>query len=344
MAPSTRRGKRTGSKGSSEESNADISGTTGASAPQPAAPAPAGPTHGLSPTQFSILVCISLALTHVIDASKAVRASSHLGDGASFTNSTSLNANATAYCVRHYRNNQTEISDETDIMEQFGCTETDLEIVNVKYHAAMLRITMTIITSILCWNNEPLLKSWSYAYATFLLVSLLCLWIQYEHLNGQEKFSLIAMFILICTTNRKGRQGRLKMAVDEGMYNLSLFLMTVFTSYIIAAHMTFGLDELTSVKEVSNGGKATYFITVGAEYSIFMVVSAFALFYFDEVKKRTMLIFMSFVTLYHAFVQLPTQKNFWMNASTRQNYVMVIFAILMAGALLPSFNQFVVKK
>jgi hypothetical protein len=53
---------------------------------------------------------------------------------------------------------------------------------------------------------------------------------------------------------------------------------------------------------------------------------------------------MSFITIYHAFVQLPSQKDFWIDASTRQSFVMGLFVCMIVGAMLPSFDQFVIKK
>jgi len=52
---------------------------------------------------------------------------------------------------------------------------------------------------------------------------------------------------------------------------------------------------------------------------------------------------MSIITIYHAFIQLPKQRDFWIDASTRQNYVMILFVLMVTGAVLPSFDKFHIK-
>ena len=48
--------------------------------------------------------------------------------------------------------------------------------------------------------------------------------------------------------------------------------------------------------------------------------------------------------MYHAFVQLPSQKDFWIDAKSRQSFVMLMVVCFLAGGLIPSFNKFVIKK
>ena len=54
--------------------------------------------------------------------------------------------------------------------------------------------------------------------------------------------------------------------------------------------------------------------------------------------------FMSFITIYHAFIQLPSQKKFWTEPGQRQNFVMGLFVCMLLGALTPSFDKFKMKR
>lgn len=337
----SKRGKR-GSAASSTPSEPPASDSTTGAVFEPQQP-------GLSPSQFTLLICISLAFTHILDVAKSVNAVKDIMSEGVIApeNSTAIPINATAYCAKHFQNTTEIIADTKEgIIAELGCTISDLSILNVKYQTSLFRIGLCSLTTLLCWGDQALTKSWSFAYGIFMIFTLGGNLVLYEYLKGTEKFSLVAMLALIFTTNRSGRQKRLKFDVDEGMHSMVLFLLAVFMSYLISCHLILGIEEFTnfSVEDITPGGKATWYMTVVVEYSIIMIVSAFALMFFDEGKKRTLLIFMSFITIYHAFIQLPTQKDFWIDASSRQNYVMVIFAFMLAGALLPNFDQFVIKR
>ena len=211
-------------------------------------------------------------------------------------NITSIPVNATSYCARHFRNLteiQADLDDQDAIIEELGCTPSDLSILNVKYQTSVIRIALCVVVTMLCWGNQPLLKSWAYAYAIFIMITLSGLMTQSEYLKGSEKFSLIAMLVLILTTNRRGRQGRVNFDIDEGLFNLVLFTLVVFISIIISTHgIVVGIEEVTTfrIEDVTPGGKALWYMTVVVEYSILMVIGAFALFFFDEGRKRVSIV------------------------------------------------------
>ena len=231
-------------------------------------------------------------------------------------NITSIPVNATSYCVRHFRNLteiQADMDDQDAILEELGCTPSDLSILNVKYQTSILRIALCVVVTMLCWGNQPLLKSWAYAYAIFIMITLGGLMTQSEYLKGSEKFSLIAMLVLILATNRRGRQGRVKLDIDEGLFNLVLFILVVFMSIIISTlGLVVGIEELTtfSVDDVTPGGKALWYMTVVDEYSILMVIGAFALFFFDEGRKRVSIVLylLSICHFLDIFVLLTSTK------------------------------------
>lgn len=272
----------------------------------------------------------------------------HLGV-ASAENLATLSINATAFCLRHFQNTteiQADLNNPEEIIAELGCTASDLSILNIKHQTSILRIILCVSTTILCWGNQPLLKTWNFAYGIFVILTIACLLLQSDFLKGNEKYSLAVMLVLCFSSNRNGRQNRLRLDVDEGLFNLVLFSLIVFMSYIISTHLIYGIEELTylEINDVTPGGKATWFMNVVMEYSILMVVGAFALFYFDEVRKRALLLFMSCITIYHALFQLPSQKDFWLDGSMRQNCAMGMLVCMLAGALTPSFSRFVVKK
>lgn len=99
------------------------------------------------------------------------------------------------------------------------------------------------------------------------------------------------MLVLLLTSNRRGRQGRVRVDIDEGLFNLVLFLLVVLMSMLIGIHATMGIEDFTtlSVEDVTDGGKALWYMTMVVEYSIIMVIGSFALFFFDEWRKRVSL-------------------------------------------------------
>ena len=96
------------------------------------------------------------------------------------------------------------------------------------------------------------------------------------------------MIVLLLTSNRRGRQGRLRLNIKEGMFNLVLFTLVVLMSSIITSYLIQDVEVFTSLhtNDITPGGRATWFMTVVVEYSIVMIVSLFALFFFDEERKR----------------------------------------------------------
>lgn len=349
----SRRDKR-GTKSTSTQSQGAALATT---APQE----PAGsssPIKGLSPPQFSMLVCISLAFTHIIDLRKCLSlAKDAFRNGVMIPADTDADVNvnlesltnATAFCARHFQNMtdiKADVNNLEEVVSELGCTASDMSILNVKYQTSILRIALCVATTMICWGDEPLLKAWNFAYGSFVVIYMVCLVLQMEFLQGNEKYSMVAMLVLILTSSRVGRIPRSRIDLNDGLYNIVLFFFTILSSYIISNHLILGIDEFTYLgkDDVTPGGKAIWFMIIGMEYSILMVVSIFGLFYFDEGRKRALLVFMAFITIYHAFIQLPSQKDFWADASTRQNFVMGLFVCMLAGALIPSFDQFKMKR
>lgn len=291
--PASRRDKRGVKSNSTQSQGAALATSVAPQAP----PGPSSPIKGLSPPQFSMLVSISLAFTHIIDLGKCLNlAKDAFHNGIMDTNSDvninpELLVNATAYCARHFQN-MTEIKADVnnlqEVVAELGCTASDMSILNIKYQTSILRIALCVATSLLCWGEEPLLKAWNFAYGSFVFISMTCLVLQMQFIKGNEKFSMIAMLVLIITSSRVGRPQRTRIELKDGMYNIVLFFFAVLTSYIIANHLVLDIEEFTYLEkdDVTPGGKATWFMIVAMEYSIMMVVSIFGLFYFDEGKKR----------------------------------------------------------
>jgi hypothetical protein len=53
---------------------------------------------------------------------------------------------------------------------------------------------------------------------------------------------------------------------------------------------------------------------------------------------------MAVMMLFHAFHQLPLQKEVWQDPQGRQNASMAFFFVFMLSALVPSFDKIVVRK
>lgn len=292
----SRRGKR-GQGPSSSRLVDRVTDTNESDAPEQDKPTTSSATSpqidALAPPKFSFILCMSLAFTHIIDLSKTLSAGrdSFQYGVISPEAISAVPVNATAYCLRHFKNT-TEIKADLDNLEEviaeLGCTSTDFSILNIKYQTSMLRVGLCIVTSILCWGDLPLLKTWNYAYCTFLVLTLGCLYLESSFLKGNEKFSLLATLILLITSNRNGRQKRVHLDIKEGMFNLALFFLVVFMSYVISFHLINEVENFTylDTDNVTSGGRSTWFMIVAVEYSILIIVGLFALFYFDEDRKR----------------------------------------------------------
>jgi len=229
---------------------------------------------GMTPSQFSSLVCISIGMTHCLDVYRSVQ------EGESST-----------YCNRYFAYSP-QIEDPT--ADPLQCTLGDLGIMKLKYQTTIMRIILYFITMMLCWGKEPLLKSWNIATAVSpLATSIAGMLMQKDYVLAPEKFSLVALLVLCLTSNREGRGQKMPMNLKEGLYNIALFLMTSIMSYLVSNHLILGVESYTMFSSdgdgdnaVSEGGKALWFMMILVEYSSFMFASTFALFYFDEARKR----------------------------------------------------------
>lgn len=287
---------------------------------------------GMSPSQFSSLVCISIGMTHCLDVYRSVQ------EGESST-----------YCNRYFAYSP-QIEDPA--ADPLQCTVGDLGIMQLKYQTTIMRIILYFITMMLCWGKEPLLRSWNIATAISPLgTSIVGMVMQKDYLLAPEKFSLFALLVLCFTSNREGRGEKIRMNLKEGLYNIALFLLTSIMSYFVSNHLILGVESYTVFssdadgdKAVSEGGKALWFMMIVVEYSSFMFASTFALFYFDESRKRVFLACLSMLALVHAFYLLPLQKDIWEDPSGRQTASMGFFFVFVAAALIPSFDKIVIKK
>ena len=220
---------------------------------------------GLTPPQFSALVCTSLAITHILDIHRAVK------DG----------IENTSYCTRNF----------LPTPEEFvPCSPSDYSLLTLRYHMSIIRVAFCVITSILCWGNDALLQSSNHAYAICPLLVTVCGYLMNSHaLTGHERYSLGALGVLIATSSRKGWSSRLPTKVfGEGAYNIVMFGIGTLMSYVITAHFQFGPKEFTTIDldTMTEGGEATWFMMLFVDYTTIMVMFLFSLLYLDEGRKR----------------------------------------------------------
>jgi len=284
----------------------------------------------------------------------------------------------TTYCNRHYVNNNAtyvdaisiengdeDIDTDTDnIPYLLLCTESDLGIISMKSHMTILRIVLCLLISLICWNDDGLLKAWNMAHLfcplLIQVVGLKLLPICKDDLKGDEAIAIGALVILSVASNYQGRKEKKPfLNIKEGMYNIVLFAVTTGISYFIANHMiesvegytTFGggaVGETKGDKELNDGGvtpggRALWNMMIMTEYSTFMFAATFALFFFDRARKKTVLFIMGVLAMVHALYHLPMEKELWIDAPSRQNFAMGIFVICMVGVVFPSFDEIVVK-
>jgi hypothetical protein len=114
-------------------------------------------------------------------------------------------------------------------------------------------------------------------------------------LLAPEKFSLFALLFLTISSNLDGRGEKLHIHLKKGLYNISLFITSAVVSYLVANHVMLGAETSTVYQYcssnkgdecISNGGKALWFMMILVDYTSFMFTCTFALFYFDDLRKR----------------------------------------------------------
>jgi hypothetical protein len=234
---------------------------------------------GMTPAQFSSIVCMSIGMTHCLDVYRSVE-----------------QGPSTTYCNRHFAYSPQLVDSAADPL---FCTQGDLAVMKLKYQTTIMRIIIYFITMMLCWSKEPLLKCWNFANIISPIgTSIVGFMIQNDNLLAPEKFSLLALLFLSVSSNLDGRGERLPIHLKKAMYNLSLFMMTSILSYLVANHLMLGAESYTvhGCNEenmddcVSRGGNALWFMTVLVDYTSFMFTCTFALFYFDDIRKRVSLL------------------------------------------------------
>ena len=191
----------------------------------------------------------------------------------------------TLYCNNYFAYSPQKIDSEADPL---ACSNGDLGIMQIKYQTTLLRLMLYFCVMMMCWSNESLMKSWNYANAVSpLATSLIGFFYQRDYLSAPEKFSIGALLFLALSSNRKNRSEKFGIDLKEGLYNNILFFMTTGFSFLISDHLMVGFgNQIREDLEVSNGGKALWFMMVLVEYTAFMFAGTFALFYFDAVRKR----------------------------------------------------------
>lgn len=161
-----------------------------------------------------------------------------------------------------------------------------------------------------------------------------------------QTYTIAVIIFLTLVTNYEDRRTKSRFHLKEGLYNIVLFGVTCGMSFSISNYVILGPAQYLSFGEedIGEGCKGLWNLMVGVDYSSVMFVSTFALFYLDELRKRTILFGMGILTLALAFHDLPGQKDIWQDASGRQSISMLIFFLFMAGALIPSFDKAMIKK
>lgn len=195
------------------------------------------------------------------------------------------NGEETLYCNNYFSYSPQKLDPTADPL---ACSNGDLGIMQIKYQTTILRLILFFCVMMMCWSNESLMKSWNYANAVSpLATSLIGFFYQKDYLSAPEKFSIGALLFLALSSNRKHRSGKFHIDLKEGLYNNILFFMTTGFSFLISDHLMVGFgNQIRDDLEVSNGGKALWFMMVLVEYTAFMFAGTFALFYFDAVRKR----------------------------------------------------------
>ena len=171
------------------------------------------------------------------------------------------------------------------------CTESDIAILTLKYQTTLMRMILYLLTTAICWSQDPLLKTWNYANAISpLATSILALHYHKDKdvLVGPEIYSLGAILVLTLLSNYEGREGTRRFRVLEGVGNMVLLGMMGVMSFWISQYLILGPEHylVFGGEMITEGARGLWNIMIGVEYSSFMFVMTFALFYLNEWRKR----------------------------------------------------------
>lgn len=296
---------------------------------------------GMTPAQFCALLCISVAMTQYLDVYRSVQSGPD-----------------TSFCSRHYAHEPNVSNGSASTMESKDtispCTTSDFVILTVKYQTTLLRIALCGVGLLICWNKEDLLRSWNFATAIAPLGTQIAVyWIHKSDLIRKDSVTFLALAFLCITSNFYDRQEKSGIHLKEGLYNIVLFVTSMFMSSVSTSMWLQGPEAYLklnpneddgNVVAVTNGGKAMWSMIVGGDFATFMFLPTCALFFFDATRKRIFLFCMAIMTLAHALYQLPQNKDIWLDAPARQNASMIFFFVFLFGALFPPFQKITIKK
>jgi len=229
----------------------------------------------------------------------------------------------------------------------FGCDETDWKIVQVRHQTSSIRVVLTLITGLFCWKDTPLLTAWNMVFCLCpVLTSIVALYHLRDVLVATDLNGLAALLIIGFSSSRRGMKTPIHPGSGgNGFFNTVLYGLSVGIAALMSMHLT-GEGIVRHIRGdglVSEGGHGVWFMMVVVDYGFMLVLFTFALFFFDEIRKRAMLFILGIISLFHAFLQLPLQKDIWLDAAARQNVAVSMAVIMFVGALLPSFNKFTIK-
>ena len=230
------------------------------------------PNHlsNLSSPKLTALICLSLAITQLMDFSSVI------SQGAS-----------TSFCEKFF----ISVADATDNEEEIECTESDLIILKLRYESILLRISASLLMTLFCWTDSALLQSWNLLYGIVPISMTISGYVYLKDtLKGADLYSMIALLVL-SAMNRKGAQSPLwPIKIMDGVYNWVLMGLSMTMMHVVTHHAAQGglLSKTTIVDDenLTEGGKAVWLMMVLVDYGFAMGVFTFVLLFFDEVRKR----------------------------------------------------------
>jgi len=241
-------------------------------------------TQGLSPPQLSILVCLCVGATYLLEMRSTVR-----------------NGAESSSCSTYFADGSK------------SCSESDLFFILVKYHSSLLLGGLLTGLALLCWEDAPLLQFLN----MFLVASPLgttCLGILVDdNVIAQDqriKFFLMSIFLtfLILTGLRMDKLAPIRSFKKSpvSIYLILLILSHSWHVFDLFKNTAVGFTTIDSL-DVTEGSQMVFRFMIIDLVSITCLMM-FALLCLDDIKKRAFLLYLATANVCRYYLQIPLEE------------------------------------
>mmetsp|Transcript_12640 Transcript_12640/g.15932 ORF Transcript_12640/g.15932 Transcript_12640/m.15932 type:complete len:336 (-) Transcript_12640:196-1203(-) len=255
---------------------------------------------GISPPRLTMIVCICVGVSYIAELNNTVN------DGESSTN-----------CSEYFSASRAASDDGST-----SCTPVELFFIQAKYYTSLLSLFVVFAIAWTCWNDPPALQRVNVTLCLAPLSStLMLLLLNPNVLTHHRKVNFLMMGVLLMTVAWSSQS--VGLAPLRGFYKssaLDTFIFIYFLTMVgfVGSDLRKGVEEYTvyDPEELTEGAKLLfYFLAVDRMTVALQIMNA--LLFFDDVRKRIMLLFIGMANLFESMYQLPYQELVMTTADKR---------------------------